>query len=134
VNTKGFTLTELLAVIIILSVLLVIAVPSVIISKNNALNALSNQEKENLKDAGIMVGIDLDDPTSDIYNCKSGSWIKTCTDCSCNSDSATVTVEALVDNGYFDDKGQKYKGSLTITKSDTSDTGYVVNINNVKSK
>lgn len=130
-KTKGFTLVELLAVIVLLSVLLVIAVPSILNTKNNALGAISKQEKENLQDAGNMVGIDLNDPTSDIYNCKSGSWIKTCTGCSCNSNYAKVTVEALVDNGYFDDKNNKYEGSLTITKSDN---GYDVNIDNVKSK
>ena len=128
---NGFTLVELLAVICILGIIMTIAAVSIFGSQSTALNKLSEEEQKNIKDAGKLIGIDLDDYTSEIYNCKTGSWIAA----SCTKDNTTkewtsvkVTVENLVVNRYFTDTEGHCSGTITVTKSGS---GYDVDIDSV---
>lgn len=137
----GFTLMELLAVIIILSLLLIIAVPMVLKARDKALSGLSKEQERNLKYAGEMLGIDLDDYMSKVYNCKSGSWLDSeskCTKVDVKENDkvikkwveVTVTMDELKGHGYFDDVQSHCKGTITITKQ--AQTGYKVDLSSVK--
>ena len=118
-ENKGFTLMELLVVIGLIAILLVIAIPSVLNVKNNALKGISKQEEANIKDASLLVAVELDDYESEIYNCKSGSWIAS--KCSKSSDnkwtSFSITLNDLIEHGYFSDKEKHCKGSVIVTKN-----------------
>ena len=127
---RGFTLVEVLAVIVVLSAILVIAVPTILNSQSSSLDAITKQEKKNIEDAGKMVGIDLDDYTSDIYNCKTGSWIqKKCTKKSKKWTEVKITVDDLISNNYFKDQDNHCSGNITIKKGENE---YTVNVSNVK--
>ena len=140
-KSKGFTLIELLAVIVILGIILVVAFPMVMNSKNDISNTLSEEQKKNLKHSGELVGLDLDDYLSDIYNCKSSSWIAS--KCEKNGDNwakVTLTLTELKSHGYFEDAaghchglnknayGNYEDGSIEIVKSGKT---YEVDYNNV---
>lgn len=116
---KGFTLIELLAVIGILSLLLLIAVPTVMRSRNAALNKMTEEQKNSIIQAGETLGVDLDDPESDVFNCNSetNSWIE-CEKSNNKWISAVVSIGELKNHDYFDDKGEHCNkdGKITITK------------------
>lgn len=125
----GFTLVELLAVIVIISILLIIVIPSVYIVRQKAIKGLSDEEEKNIKEAGELLGIDLDDYMTDVYNCKAGSWVALkCTKSNDKWVEAKVSVEDLVDHGYFRDEKGHCTGELTVTKGEIS---YTVTLNNV---
>ena len=129
-NKRGFTLVELLAVISILALLLVITVPAVMNSRNNAIKGISKEEENSIKEAGKLVGIDLDDYTSEIYNCKEGSWIESnCTLADGNWIEAKITIDELEKYNYFDDTQNHCSGVITVTKVES---GYKVTLNNIK--
>lgn len=128
-KSKGFTLVELIAVITVLALLLVIAIPGFMKARDNALQGLSKTQQKNLKYAGETVGVDLDDYMSDIYNCV-GSWIEP----KCNFgtsgkwESVELTVDELKEHNYFEDTDGHCKGSIFIMKRSS---GYDVNLNGV---
>ena len=124
---------ELLAVIGILAVLLLLAVPSILNSRDNALKGISRAEEKNIKYAGETIGIDLDDYMSEIYNCKVSTWIESkCQfDGSGSWSSVTLQMSDLISNGYFEDKNDHCKGEITITKLES---GYGVDYSKVTCK
>lgn len=129
---NGFTLVELLAVIVILALVMAIAIPVVLDVRSNVTGTLSQEQKKGLQDAGKLLGIDLDDYSSDIFNCKDGSWIKSSAECTMNSSNwktVKIDVSTLVDHGYFKDDAHHCTGSITIDKTDS---GYRVTNNDVK--
>lgn len=119
-NKKGFTLVELLAVIVILSAILVIIVPTILNSKDSVLNRLSDEQIRGLKNAAEMLGLDLDDHYSNIYNCKSDSWIKELNVCKMENGHWTkienISIDDLKKYGYFEDKQNHCSGNVTITR------------------
>lgn len=121
---NGFTLVELIAVIAILALLITIAVPVITNSRDDTLKALSKEQERGLKDAGKLVGVDLDDYSTDIYNCKTDSWIED----KCIKDEDTkkwvqvkLDIADLKAHGYFTDSNSHCSGSLTITKTTSGD-------------
>lgn len=144
---KGFTLVELLAVIVILAAIMVIAIPAVLEAKERAMGALSKEQMKNLQDAGKLLGVDLDDYATDIYDCKDGSWIRTSSGAKCERTSegwieVTIDIQTLVEHGYFKSDTPTLEehgylkidnnhciGSITI---DRTNTGYKVTNNDVK--
>ena len=138
---QGFTLIELLAVIVIIALLLIIAVPMVMKARDKTLMGLSKEQERNLKYAGEMLGIDLDDYMSKVYNCKGGSWLDSDSKCTkvdvTENDKVikkwvevTVTLDDLKEHGYFDDVQSHCKGSITVTKQ--AQTGYGVDLGSVQ--
>lgn len=121
---KGFTLIELIAVIGILALLLLIAIPTVLNTRDNALKALSEKEKRNIVDAGKTLAVDLDDYKSEIYNCKTGTWVES----GCQKDdnnhwtSVTLTLQNLIENDYFEDTKKHQNGGMEITITRNYDT------------
>lgn len=131
-KNSGFTLIELLAVIVIMAIVLVLTVPMILKSQENTLRGISRQEERNIKYAGELVGIDLDDYMSPIYNCNSESWIGSvgkCTRAEGKWVEVKVTVEELRNNGYFEDIEGHCEGELTITKQESAD--YKITLNSV---
>ncbi len=126
-NKKGFTLVELLAVIGVLSLILVFAIPAVFSSRDNIISGISAQEKKNIIEAGKMFAIDLDDYTSDVFNCKSTSWAKNkCTKSSGRWTKAVVKLSELKSHDYFEDTNDHCTdGNITIIKTES---GYDVTI------
>ena len=105
---------------------MVIAVPSVMGSLGAAKNKLNDEQENSIREAAQMLGIDLDDYVTDIYNCKDDSWIVSkCTKEDKKWVEVKVTVGDLIDNKYFDDKNGRCNrdGELTI---DRASKGYNV--------
>lgn len=126
---KGFTIVELLAVITILGLLLTLAVPMILNASGDVQKGLSKQMEKGLKEAGELLGLDLDDYSRDIYNCKEGSWISMkCTKPTGIWTEVTVSVQDLIDHGYFKDTNKHCSGDLTVTKAGN---GYTVTLNTV---
>lgn len=131
---KGFTLVELIAVISILAILLIIAVPTIITARNNALKGLDKEQRRNIQEAGKMLGVDLDDYLTDVYNC-SASWISTC-----NKDdkgkwtSVEVTIEDLKTHNYFTDEANQCSGTIIVNRKGVDNTYKVDLESSVKCK
>lgn len=131
-TSAGFTLIEVLVVIVILGLLLILGVPAILSTRNSALAGISAEEENSIKEAGKILGIDLDDYTSEVYNCKTGSWILSkCTKKNEKWVEVTVTLDDLKEHDYFSDKAGHCKGNITVTKkADGKD--YSVSLNDVK--
>ena len=129
---KGFTLVEILAVIAILSLIMIITIPTVMKTRGNIENTLSQEEKKNIEESGRLLGVDLDDPYSDIFNCAKG-WIKEESGANCEISNSSwsklsVDLSLLQSHDYYRDDQNRCKGTITITKSASS---YVVDSSNV---
>lgn len=132
-RNSGFTLVELLAVIVVLALIMTIAIPSVLSVRNSIMGKLSKEQERNLTDAGKLLGIDLDDYNSPIYECKVGSWVTTTSGVECTKPTSgwteiKVGVKDLVDNGYFKDEKKHCEGFITVSKTNS---GYKVATDNV---
>lgn len=143
---KGFTLVELLAVITILSVLMVFAVPSIMKSRNGTIKKLNEMEKKNIKEAATLLAGDIDNQSNGKdakSNCNSFGLT-----CEYNYDNiklkyslkkVTFKVSDLKRLGYYDEgeDAKEIKGtcnqnaSITIT---ANSNGYDVNTDNVTCK
>lgn len=115
---NGFTLIELISVIAILALILIIAVPAVFKGRENALKGLSKEQERNIKEAALILALDIDDYSSDVFNCNSASWMNG----KCTKDSnekwveATVTVAELKTHEYFEDRKGICSGTVTVAK------------------
>ena len=99
---NGFTLIELLAVILVLGMIIVFAIPAINGSGSSSREKISELEKKNLIEAGKMLALDLDESTTDIYNCN--GWIENlCTKSTDKWSRVTISVKELINHGYFID-------------------------------
>ncbi len=131
---NGFTLVELLAVIVIIGVIMSLSVTLILKEKGITEKALSNEQVKGIKEAGKLLGVDLDDYYSEVYNCSDTSWVKTTSGVTCtlNGDvwkEVTLSVNDLKTHGYFQDDASHCSGNVKIIKTDT---GYNVSLDNVK--
>lgn len=115
-DKKGFTIIELLAVLLVLGMLMVFAYPAIFKTEKAAEEVLNKAEERNLKEAAKLVAIDLDDYMSPIYNCNKG-WMKD--ENKCNKpysywESASVTVKDLIDNKYMEDKNTHLDKNIVV--------------------
>lgn len=109
-NKKGFTLPELLGVIVVLSVIIGIAGMSVLSIMNKAVNKALEEMKDNLKDAALTCYLDTKDTDK------------------CN------TPEKLKASNYFeDDKGYCLDKNITIS-FDSNNDDYTASVNGNCSK
>lgn len=121
-DRKGFTLVELIVVITILAIILVIAVPTIFKSRENAVKGLNKEEVRNIKEAGKALGIDLDDYNTEIFNCKSGSWLRDrCIKENGNWKKVTVTLDELREHEYLSDVTSKWGGLVVIESQNGND-------------
>lgn len=106
INNKGFTLIEMLAVIVILGVLSAIMVPTVttLIAKNkednykNLENSILSAAKVFISDYRYDIQLDSSDICSDSNRTRKISII---TDVVDFDDDSKLTIKTLVDNGYL---------------------------------
>ena len=101
-NNKGFTLVELMAVIVVLAIIIAIAVPSAI--------TISHKIKLKMYDTKI----DMILSSAKIYGQDNPAILSDKTDGTCSDSKGKVQVSTLVSKGY-------------IKKDDTSDRGKVIN-------
>ncbi len=123
---NGFTLIELLAVIVILGVIMSLSVTLILKAQNNSKTALTNEQINSVKEAGKLLGVDLDDYYSDIYNCNSSSWISSY--CSISDGmwtSVLLSLDDLISHDYFQDVDNHCSGSIKVTRVDS---GYTVDL------
>lgn len=95
---RGFTLPELLGVIVILAIIIGVVGMSAVSIVNKSKNQLQKEIEENLHDAAVTYAIE-------------------------NKNTTTVLVKTLVDKGYFEDKKTYCNRNASITLKRTS-TGY----------
>lgn len=124
---KGFTLVELMAVIAVLTLVLTFAIPAVLDSRKTIEEKVRAREKDNILMAAEIFALDLDDVTSDIYNCKSSSW----TEGLCNSydsfgvwNQVSISLKDLINNNYFKMQ-EECDAAIDITKNEA---GYSVTL------
>ena len=118
-NKKGFTLVELLAVIVILGIIAVIAIPQIMDSLNKARNKISAIEKNRLIDGAeemIMEVISCDMTATD-FNYLFNKSISNCSEMQdlVIEKEISTTVTKLKDKGYFEDPSNKCNGEVRIT-------------------
>ena len=118
-NKKGFTLVELLAVIVILGIIAVIAIPQIMDSLNKARNKISEIEKNRLIDGAeemIMEVISCDMTATD-FNYLFNKSISNCSEMQdlVIEKEISTTVTKLKDKGYFEDPSNKCNGEVRIT-------------------
>ena len=146
-KNKGFTLSELLAVIAILSILILVASVSIVTIVNNSKNKTNEETLKNLKDAAETFALEkafipsscaidytIDDSKS--YS-KSGCEMITLNDLN-NLDSSLpstkllgaikLKVQSLINNQYFSDTAGVVKsdGYVIIYKYVTSNGNYEI--------
>lgn len=107
---NGFSLVELLAVIVILSIIMSMAGFGVMRIRNNSLNDLLNSKKKDLVAAAILYGQNNQDKLSD---CKMDGVDSYC---------AYVTVEDLINNGYYTSKETNSEGKKDLINNVTNKT------------
>ena len=85
-NNKGFTLVELLAVLVVLAILIAIAVPSTISISNKLKVNMYCSKIDSIETSAKLYGEDRKDSFTEKYSGYS---------------SKTITAKTLIDNGYL---------------------------------
>ncbi len=109
-NKKGFTLVEILSVIVVLSIVIILAYPAISSSFNKSKNQISDLNKKSIKEAAEVFA-------QEVYICDSSSNIindlneiykanLNCKDAreKLNNDGITITLEYLKEKDYLSDK------------------------------
>ena len=113
---KGFTLVELLAVIVVLALLTLIATPVVFRYIKQGQETTKNETLKNVKDAALDYALEHSKNTTFISNdCATTAEDPNGVSSSCKK---TITVEKLINDGYYNDAGKRLKrdGVITIYK------------------
>jgi prepilin-type N-terminal cleavage/methylation domain-containing protein len=116
-NKKGFTLVELLAVLVILSLLMVIAVPASINVSKKVKAKMYNNKVSLIKDAALLWAQD----NKACLQKNTGTSDSACANVTCtqegNIKSCKLTVGDLAAAGYLD-----YDNATTVTNPQTGDS------------
>ena len=119
-NSRGFTLVEIIAVLVLISLLMIFAIPAITGVLSSSRNTIDGLNKKNLTEAGKMFA-------EDIYLCRgevpeevkaaTGSVPVTCSELRDKLSSSTgisITVEKLKLGEYFTDNANNCSGTLII--------------------
>lgn len=124
-KNKGFTLVELLAVVVVLAIIMIIAVPNVMKTLNASKTGLSNFEKKNIEDAAErliteVINCEISNNTISVLQQYDITIVKGNT-CKVNQKKVigktinNITVKSLRDNKYIDDVKSRCNGKIEIT-------------------
>ena len=107
---NGFTLVELLAVIVLLGILITVAVPAVLRSLEGAVEETDKKAREYAMDAALTYGISK----LKLPSCANG-FVPTNESSTSNAGCLKkVTVKFLKDNAYFTDNAENCKENAEI--------------------
>lgn len=123
-NKKGFTLVELLAVIIVLGLVVVIAFPSVIDTIFKSKDKINNINIKQVEDAGKLVGeeilfCEVNSSTIGVIN---DSSLTKCTDMQedLHNGGITLSIDKLKEYKYLSDPNDLCTGKITISADQNS--------------
>ncbi|MDD4706126.1 MAG: prepilin-type N-terminal cleavage/methylation domain-containing protein [Bacilli bacterium] len=141
-NNKGFTLTEVIATITIIAILMVIAIPSVNNVMKNSKAQISSITKKNIKESAKLFGqeIYMCDQTSDIISILNNLLSRTDITCKearkiLNENGITVTIGFLKEKEYFSDKANNCDETGEVKIQQDTDDKIIVELQpNVKCK
>ena len=128
-NKKGFTLVELLAVMVILGILIIIMIPAVNGALNKGKEKISEINKKQIKEAvevlvTEVISCDISDRTYAVFNEN-----KNTSSCIILQNSLyskkVITIENLKNNNYFKDDANNCSGSIGIS---VNENNYQINI------
>ena len=126
INNKGFTLVEVLAVIVIVAILGGIAVPNILSTINSSKNKSEEILIDNIKTASQQLYEEVEF-TGDLYQYQ-GNGSSTTNQILINSNSIETNLQTLVSNGFLSGSG-KDENTKIITNPKTG-----VNIGDCKIK
>ena len=106
-NRKGFTLVEVLAVIVIIALLGGIAIPNILSTINTSKNVSEKSMIENIKTASQQLYEEVEF-TGDIYQYQENGTITT-TQITINNNSIETNLQTLVSNGFLSGTGEEEK-------------------------
>ena len=106
-NRKGFTLVEVLAVIVIIALLGGIAIPNILSTINTSKNVSEKSMIENIKTASQQLYEEVEF-TGDIYQYQENGTITT-TQITINGNSIETNLQTLVSNGFLSGTGEEEK-------------------------
>jgi prepilin-type N-terminal cleavage/methylation domain-containing protein len=115
-NKKGFTFIELLAVIVLISVVLLIAVPSIRYADRKFHEKAYNTKMELILNAAKEYGDDFKEVI--IYNTNGSSYSDPST--GSNYPAVTITVRDLLNNGYITKDNGLNETDILDPRDDTS--------------
>lgn len=124
-NNKGFTLVEIIAVITILSLLMIVTIPSIGKFLSNSKSQISSLTKKNLEESAKMFAqeVYMCDSSSDITSVLNTLLRKTNIDCKearlLLKSGITITIGFLKEKEYFSDRSNNCNedGKVTVKQS-----------------
>ena len=125
-NKKGFTLVEILAVLVILSLLLILTVPSIMDALNKGKNKINEINKKQIEDATKII-------VDEVIYCNMTEITKDALGETSCSDAKTKLINGVdidISKLKLDDKSSKCSGTINVkidseTYKETIDTTYV---------
>ena len=109
---EGFTLVELLAVIVILAIIVAIAIPAIGSVMDRASSGATASEQALVEDAARLY-ITTDESADVVWNSGTDP----------NTETANIDVDDLYDGGFLEDRdGEGLAGNVEVTREET-DTG-----------
>ncbi len=113
-NNKGFTLVEILAVLVVLAAVMIIAIPSIGGAFSSSKGKIDDLTKRNIQESAKMFANELyicDSTSINIWE----SYGDTCTEVRIRlADGIDISIDNLVEGEYFSDPANKCTGDLNI--------------------
>ena len=132
-NRKGFTLVEVLAVVVILGIIMLIAIPNVnkLIIRNKKENCeamkknIINATKNYFSDYRYKVSVKIDDCTSENTQAK----VSSINNIELKDYNYRLPINVLIENGYLKAKDNKLKNQVTGKEINNENTYVTVKYN-----